>query len=78
MEMNECLVNVPQSITPTSSSINILDEREQIVQKFMQATKMNRHFSYQCLSENNFNPTISFDIFTKLQQANALPPEAFK
>lgn len=77
--MNECLVNDPQTIiSQASSSINTSDEREQIVQKFMQATKMNRHFSYQCLSENNFNPTIAFDIFTKLQQANAVPAEAFK
>lgn len=57
--------------------VTVTDQREEIIQKFKQETKMNRQFSIQCLEENGFNPAVAYDVFLKLKQANALPPEAF-
>lgn len=53
--------------------VTVTDQREEIIQKFKQETKMNRQFSIQCLEENGFNPAVAYDVFLKLKQANALP-----
>lgn len=50
---------------------------EQLLQQFMQATKMNRDFSLKCLLENNFDANAAYNIFMRLKESNALPPEAF-
>ncbi|KAH9422072.1 Nxf1p [Dermatophagoides pteronyssinus] len=72
------LITNQSNVTFASSAPKLPnDPREEIIRKFKEETKMNRQFSIQCLEENGFNPAVAYDVFLKLKQANALPPEAF-
>ena len=75
----------PIASTSSSSSSSLVSSppapanpQEDIIQKFMLVTKMNRDFSLKCLQENNFNSDAAYEVFKQLQAHNALPPEAFK
>lgn len=64
------------TFTPIATASNI-NPQEEILNKFMQVTNMNRAFSQKCLEENAFNPETAFDVFQKLHLNNKIPAEAF-
>lgn len=59
----------------TGDSVNA--QREMILAQFCEATKMNRSFAHQCLSENDYDPNRSMDIFRDLSTRGLIPTEAF-
>jgi nuclear RNA export factor len=58
----------------TSPTINV---NEDVIQRFMALTHMNRSFATQCLEENGFNIDKAFEVYMGLKAQNAIPSEAF-
>jgi nuclear RNA export factor len=52
-------------------------QREMILAQFCEITKMNRSFAHQCLSENDYDPNRSMEIFRDLSGRGLIPAEAF-
>ena len=65
-----------QSGSPTlSPAVN--SPQEQLLNQFMQVTKMNQTFSKMCLTEFQFDANKAYEAFLQSKLLNRIPPEAF-
>jgi nuclear RNA export factor len=51
--------------------------RDLLVQRLQQETKMNETFSRQCLEESNYDYSTAVTMFTQLNTSGMIPPDAF-
>eukprot|EP00794_Sanderia_malayensis_P019908 gene19908-21853_t len=71
---------VAVSSLPTAAPIGqnaLSTERQALLTKFCEASKMNAKFSMQCLEQNNWDFQKAGQVFTDLQREGKIPPEAF-
>eukprot|EP00112_Aurelia_sp_Birch-Aquarium-sp1_P009366 Seg2061.4 transcript_id=Seg2061.4/GoldUCD/mRNA.D3Y31 product="Nuclear RNA export factor 1" protein_id=Seg2061.4/GoldUCD/D3Y31 len=64
-------------VTQQQSQGSITNEQQELVKKFSEASKMNLHFSLQCLQQNDWDFKKAGEVFTNLQREGKIPPEAF-